>query len=316
MPELPEVQTTSSQLNTVLPRLKIKDVWADWPRQIRNMSVEELRSGLVGKTVLRVHRRGKNVLIEFKQGLTLLIHMKMTGHLMYGKWKNSGSLASNPNPEARLPNAIQKTNGHKKIVWKSKLGGAFDDPYNRFIHFLLHLSNGYDLAFCDTRKFGRIELIETKLLHENVSLSKLGPDAMSPELTPKRLQELLSKKPNSPIKPTLMNQTVVAGIGNIYADELLWLCGIHPLERIKNIPTKSFGVMHRAMQKIFAHSISVGGDSASDYRNIYGERGGFQHLHRAYRQTGKPCSKRNCKGVIKRIVIGQRSAHYCPEHQK
>ena len=113
-----------------------------------------------------------------------------------------------------------------------------------------------------------------------------------------------------------MNQEIVAGIGNIYADEMLWVAGVNPKIKIKDVTSRSFKIMFDAMRKIMLKSIELGGDSASDFRNVYGEKGAFQNCHKAYRQTGKKCTRKNCSGVIERTTIGQRSAHFCSEHQK
>ena len=118
------------------------------------------------------------------------------------------------------------------------------------------------------------------------------------------------------IKTVLMDQSVIAGIGNIYSDEILWFVGVHPESRVGAIPKKILQEISRVSKKILAHSITIGGDSKSDYRNIHGQRGGFQNFHRAYRQTGNPCAKKNCRGTIKRLMVGARSAHFCDRHQK
>ena len=205
MPELPEVHTIATQLQKELPGKTIKEVWLDWPRQIRNQTPSAFKKALGGKRVLAVRRIGKNVMIDLTEGLTLLAHMKMTGHLMYGKWEFD-----------------KKTN-----KWVSVLGGVFNDSQNRFIHVLFQLSNGYDLAFSDMRKFGRFELLKTAETDTVASLKKLGPDAMSKQLNAKTFEELLLKRPHSPIKQVLMNQEIIAGVGNIYADEMLSLKDYH-----------------------------------------------------------------------------------------
>ena len=112
-----------------------------------------------------------------------------------------------------------------------------------------------------------------------------------------------------------MDQTLIAGIGNIYSDEILWRAGVHPLSIVGKIPAKNLKLMFAAMKKVLKEGIDFGGDSMSDYRNIRGERGHFQERHCAYRRRGKPCGK-NDGGIIKRMIVGARSAHFCPVHQK
>ena len=113
-----------------------------------------------------------------------------------------------------------------------------------------------------------------------------------------------------------MDQSLIAGIGNIYSDEILWRSGVHPLSHPGRIPEKNLQAMFRATKETLRKGIGLGGDSMSDYRNIKGERGQFQDHHCAYRQTGHICIKKGCKGVIRRIVVGTRSAHFCSIHQK
>jgi len=112
-----------------------------------------------------------------------------------------------------------------------------------------------------------------------------------------------------------MDQEIISGIGNIYSDEMLWSAGIHPLSVASKIPLPQLKLLYKAMLEVLHKGIDFGGDSDSDYRNIYGERGKFQHKHNAYRRTGQPCPKRNCDGTIRRLVIGGHSAHFCDKHQ-
>jgi formamidopyrimidine-DNA glycosylase len=113
-----------------------------------------------------------------------------------------------------------------------------------------------------------------------------------------------------------MDQSLIAGIGNIYSDEMLWRAGIHPARKVKDIKKEEFKAMFTAMQAVLKSGIDFGGDSMSDYRNILGEKGKFQEKHNAYRKTGTECQKKGCGGTIMRMAVGARSAHYCSEHQK
>ena len=123
-------------------------------------------------------------------------------------------------------------------------------------------------------------------------------------------------KPAGKIKTVLMNQSVVAGIGNIYSDEMLWLAGINPQEMAKNIPKEKMKILFAAMKTVLNKGIDFGGDSTSDYRDTDGRPGKFNHHHNAYRKTGTACGKTGCKGVILRKVVVGRSAHFCSVHQK
>lgn len=291
MPELPEVQTTASQLNKVLPGLSITDVWTDWEKMLRGEPFSKFKKEIRRKKVVRAYRRAKNVLIELSGGKTLLVHMKMTGHLLYGKYKFT------------------------KRKWVPDEKGPLEDPFNRFVHFLFTLSNGKHLAFSDTRKFGKIALLDTATMDTSPHLALLGPEPLEKNFTLPKFKERIKTKQNGRIKQVLMDQSVIAGIGNIYSDEMLMTAGIHPEERVKELTDKDFKTLFGAMKRVLAQGIDFGGDSTSDYRNIYGVRGKFHERHRAYRRTGERCVRNGCAGVILRKIVGGRSAHFCDTHQ-
>lgn len=299
MPELPEVTTTVNGLNKVLPRLTIKDVWSDYFLRTKNKRrdtiknkkyFEHFKKEIVGQKVINAERRGKNVLIHLSHNKTILIHMKMTGHFLYGKyvWKNE--------------------------VWKSK-EKFLSDSFNSFIHLIFTLSNGRHLAFSDMRKFAKVFLFETDNRNNIIDLTQLGPEPI-PNLSLKVFKKQLSEKPNGKIKTVLMDQTVIAGIGNIYSDEILWEVGVHPERKITSLKDKEIKNMWKATKKILVSSIKIGGDSMSDYRNIHGQKGSFQNKHNVYRKTKEKCLKKNCTGVITKKIIGGRSSHFCNIHQK
>ena len=166
------------------------------------------------------------------------------------------------------------------------------------------------------RKFAKITLVETKGLEKSIHLRDLGPEPLEKNFQFTVFNLQLKKRPKGPIKQVLMDQTLIAGIGNIYSDEILWRAGVHPLSQVDQIPEKNFKEMFKAMKEVLKKGIDFGGDSMSDYRNIKGERGHFQEHHRAYKRKGKDCDKKECNGVIERIIVGARSAHFCPVHQK
>lgn len=316
MPELPEVQTTVDGLNTTVVGKKIIDAWSSLPSkshgkkdEIKNLAFwNKFRQAIVGKKILKAERRGKNILIHLthpsanlrmNQNLTILIHMKMTGHLLYGKYRPG-----------------KKSDGKESHTWHWWAeDSSLQDPYNRFIRVLFTLNNGFSLAFCDSRKFGKVTIFETNELATTKHLSKIGIDALDELLDYPIFKQLLMKRPSGRVKSVLLDQTLIAGIGNIYSDEMLWEAGIHPEERVENIPEAKMKNMFVAMKPLLRRGIDFGGDSTSDYRNIYGLPGKFQGKHRAYRKTGKPCEKRGCGGVIMRRVVGGRSAHFCSIHQ-
>jgi len=299
MPELPEVQTTASILNKEVRGLKILDIWTDYnsPYYLGKNSIKDkkyfsfFRKELLNKEIISVGRRAKNVLIKVSGNKTILVHMKMTGHLLYGSYTFDG----------------------KK--WSPKNDGALADPYNRFIHLAFSLSNKKNLVLSDTRKFAKVVVLDTDKLDISEGLNKLGPEPLDKNFDFKKFKERLLKKPNGVIKTVLMDQEIIAGIGNIYSDEVLWYSGVHPLEKVGNISEEKLKLLFKNIKKILKQSVAIGGDSMSDYRNPYGEKGGYQKIHKVYRRVGEKCIMKGCSGIIKRIKVGGRSAHFCDCHQ-
>lgn len=286
MPELPEVETIVNDLKKVLAGLKIRDVWSDLPRLPKNFK-KEVR----GRKILKIERRGKNILIYLSGEKTILVHQKMTGHLLYGKYQKSNL---------------------KSQKWIAVEPGPLRDPENRFIHLLFFLSNGKQLALCDMRKFARVAVLKTEKISEE--FKKLGPDPFDKNFTLARFSEIMSKKRGA-IKKVLMDQKIIAGIGNIYADEILWLAGIHPLKLVQKLKENEIKKIHQSIKPVLKKAIKARGSSYIDYRDAFGRKGKYQEMHYAYQQTGTKCGKKD-GGIIKKIKTGGRSAHFCPIHQK
>ncbi|MBI1974556.1 MAG: bifunctional DNA-formamidopyrimidine glycosylase/DNA-(apurinic or apyrimidinic site) lyase [Candidatus Zambryskibacteria bacterium] len=212
---------------------------------------------------------------------------------------------------------INLSNGETLLVHMKMTGHfVYNRPNYPYVHFRLTLDNGKILSLSDMRRFAKVITIDTKDLKKSPHLEHLGPEPLDKNFQFKIFNFQLMKRPSGKIKSVLMDQSLIAGIGNIYSDEILWRAGVHPLSLPKAIPEKQFKLMFNAMKKVLNESIDFGGDSMSDYRNIDGEKGEFQEHHRAYRRTGKKCTKPGCKGIIARLVVGTRSAHFCPVHQK
>jgi len=287
MPELPEVQTTASGLDNFVRKLSIKNVWTDYKSAYFTGSetikdpvyFKYFKKQIVGKKIINVSRRAKNVLINLSENLTIVVHMKMTGHLLYGDYNRS-------------------------------------DPYNRFIHFIIYLSNGKNIELSDMRKFAKVAVVKSDTIADSVHLKGIGPEPLEESFDFDAFKKRIYKKKNKKIKPTLTDQSVIAGIGNIYADESLWRASIHPEELVENILEVKLKKLFEAIKSTLLKGIDFGGDSMSDYRNIHGERGRFQEEHRAYQKTGKKCSKKGCVGFIIRMVVAGRGTHICSAHQK
>jgi len=300
MPELPEVQTTVNILNKKIKGLRILDVWTDYdsPFHKGKHNIKDkkyfilFKKYLLNRNILNVERRAKNVLINVSGNKTILIHMKMTGHILYGKYE------------------------FRNKKWFPPEGGFLSDPYNRFIHLAFALSDGNTLVLSDARKFAKVYVFDTDNMYKTEDINKLGPEPLEKSFTYGTFKDRLYKKPNGVIKTVLMDQTVISGIGNIYSDEVLWMTGIHPMKKVNQIKEQELNLLFKNIIKVLNESIKVGGDSMSDYRNPLGEKGGYQNVHKVYRRAGEKCQRKNCRGIIIRIKVGGRSAHYCPVHQK
>lgn len=313
MPELPEVQTTVNGINMVARGLTISEIWTDlakktvsrpdYKESIKYLPFfEMMQKAACGKKIISAERRAKNILINLSGGHTILIHMKMTGHVLFGEYVKKRTKSQNP-----------------MITWEpspKEKNEALRDPYNRFLHFVIAFDNGKHLVLSDVRKFAKVTLLSTTEAHQTKHLESLGPEPLEKTFDYKQFAERINKKKPGKIKTVLMDQSVISGVGNIYSDEALWLAGIHPNSIVSKIPEKSMGELFPAVQTVLNKGIDFGGDSTSDYRQIDGTRGKFSHQHNAYRLTGSKCKKRGCNGSIKRIIVGGRSAHFCEVHQK
>lgn len=297
MPELPEVETTVRDLCKKLIGLRFKDVWTDWPKTFKKAGgFENFKKAIKNKKILGVKRRAKFIVIDIEGKYSIFIHQKISGHLLYGIWNLESG------------------------IWKAANSGPLrDDPENRFIRTIWFLSNGYQLAFSDLRRFGKIVLVKDDDFSELPEIKNLGPEPL--EIDFKKFKELfnpstgLRARKHGRIKQVLIDPFFIAGIGNIYSDEILWDAGYHPLSRTENLSDPDLKKIYNSTRKIFKKAIKAGGTSIEDYRKPSGEMGKYQDYTKAYQQEGEKCSKKD-GGIIKRIKLGGRSAHFCPIHQK
>lgn len=291
MPELPEVQTIVSDLQKILPGLKIGGVWTDWKKMFKNCSFDDFKKEVAREKILNIRRIGKNILIGLSKNKTILVHQKMTGHFLYGNWnfENKKWISKNDDP-------------------------IRNDPQNRFIHLIFDLSNSKQLALSDLRKFAKVLLWPTDKLSELKDINNLGPDPLAKDFNFNKFQERLAGKKGK-IKTILMDQSVLAGIGNIYSDEILWLAGIHPLKPALSLTQKELELIFSSAKKILKKAIEARGTSDSDYRDPSGKKGKYQEMLYVYGLEGEKCQKKD-GGTITRLKISGRSAHFCPVHQK
>lgn len=306
MPELPEVDTTVRFLKKSVTGLVIKDVWSDYNSEYykgkENIKDKDyfksFKKTALNKEIVDVKRKGKNVLLHLSGGLTVLTHMKMTGHFLYGKYRKA-------------------TTKEERGFWgkwiAEEKGPLSEDPFNRFIHLVFTLSNGRHLVLSDVRKFAKIFVYKNN--QPPKALTELGPDPLDRTFTFNSFLERLSYVSQKKIKMALLDQSIISGIGNIYSDEILWRAKIHPESIVVFLPREALYDVYNSMKIILREGIRLEGDSVSDYRLPNGEKGSYHYHHKVYQKRGERCSYRGCKGEIKRIVIGGRGSHYCDQHQ-
>jgi formamidopyrimidine-DNA glycosylase len=295
MPELPEVETIVRELRKKILGLKITDAWVDWPKTLKQAGgIDNFKKQTKGKKILSVRRRAQYIVMDIEGKKTIFIHQKISGHLLYGKW--------------------QLINGN----WQSVLKGPLkNDRQNGYIRFMLMLNNGYQLALSDLRRFGKVILVDDDKVKDLKEIRDLGPEPL--EINFNQFKDLFRSSTSKQgkrgrIKQVLMDPAFIAGIGNIYADEILWDAGYHPLSRTENLNETDLKKIFNATVKILKKAIKYKGSSVDDYRIPSGEKGRFQNIRNAYQLIGKKCKKKD-GGFIERLKLGGRSAHFCSKHQ-
>lgn len=293
MPELPEVENTVLSLKNKLKNRKIVNIWTDWFKYFKNFkSLKEVKKIIVNKKIYDVKRKGKNILIFLNKDYILLIHQKLSGHLIFGNW------------------FFNKKN--KK--WESlKDGPLKSDKQNQYIRLIFFLDNKKMLALSDLRRFAKILIDKKEKILNLKDLKKLGPEPLDKKFTFKNFLSIFQCKKGK-IKFLLMNQEIISGIGNIYADEILFLSKIHPFSKIENLSFNNFKTIFLNMKKVLKKAIKFGGSSVDDYRKIDGSLGNYQNKLLVYRRENKPCYI--CKSLIKRIKLNSRSSYFCLNCQK
>ena len=274
MPELPEVETYVRDLAPLLRGRQVRDAAVAWPRIIAIPDAENFVAQIAGQRFMEFGRRGKYMLLGLESGMTLIVHLRMTGHL---------------------------------------ITVAGDAPIDSHTHVVMRLDDGQQLIFQDSRKFGRLWL----LTDPAPVLAHLGPEPFAADFTPAYLTSRLHGR-TAPIKALLLDQGLVAGVGNIYADEALFRACIHPLRPAGSLDAAEVAALHAAIQAVLTQGIakagsSLGGSSLQNYSRPGGAPGGFQEEFAVFRRTGQPCPQ--CGAPITRIVVAQRGTHFCPHCQ-
>jgi formamidopyrimidine-DNA glycosylase len=292
MPELPEVETIARGVNRRVRGDRIVRAWFGKRPQTFKTPASRQAKGLAGRTILAVHRTGKHIVFELGAGAST------------GATSERGGANAN---QAIGPDA-------QWIVHLGMTGRLLvttpDAPVAPHTHARLDLESGNELRFVDPRRFGRLEF---RNLHNRRDTAFEAPGAEPLTIGARAFAELFLER-RMPIKAALLNQSLLAGVGNIYADESLFQACIRPRRRTNRLTATELERLRLALRQILTHAIRLGGSSVSDYVDADGERGFFQLEHCVYQRTGEPC--RRCQTPIRRIELAGRGTHFCPSCQR
>ncbi|MDB5175837.1 MAG: mutM [Candidatus Saccharibacteria bacterium] len=294
MPELPEVETVKIGLQRLLPKRVVSNAVHDTDKSFPNAPAD-VQQFLIGARVIAVTRRAKVLMIELSTNYSLVIHLKMTGQLVF--------VADQPAAKASGLNELRFGAGHPN----ESLVGHLPDRSTRVT---LSFEDGSHLYFNDQRKFGWMRLMPTTEIPNLDFFKKVGPEPLSVDFNWQQLHERLLRRKNTNIKAALLDQTVVAGIGNIYADESLWGAKIHPATIVKDIPEDKIKVLYKALTDVLKLSIEKGGSTNKNYVNAEGKRGSYMDFARVFRREGLPCPR--CGTTIVKSRVAGRGTHTCP----
>lgn len=298
MPELPEVETIKRQLNRRLKKLTISEVKVFSPKNFKGNPKD-----LIGKKILGVDRRAKISLIRLETGLCLAIHLKMTGQLIYS---SKLSTASGLSREGEI----------KNLKLENSKPGRYDVAKlpNKYTRVIVKFTNKACLYFNDLRKFGWMRVI--KNCDQLVDLARLGPEAIDEKAFSLNYFKNILGKSGRAVKLVIMDQEKLAGVGNIYANEALYLSGIRPDRPANKLNNKEIEKLREAIIKVLKEAIEHKGTSDKDeaYRQISGEKGEHQYYLSVYGRKGEKCRK--CKGTVEKMKLGGRGSFYCPGCQK
>jgi formamidopyrimidine-DNA glycosylase len=286
MPELPEVETIKRELAKTLKGKVISQVTILWPKTVSPTSVQNFTKMVTGKKILSLDRRAKMLLVHFSGELSLIIHLKMTGQLIF--MPQTGKIITGGHPTAD----IQTPGRHTRLFF------TFKDRSH--------------LYFNDLRKFGWFKILDDKL--KKYIDTEIGLEPLSKTFTIANLKKIFTKYPNRTIKQILLDQHLLAGIGNIYADESAFLSSVLPMRKTKTLTNKEIRDLHQNIINVLKFSIKKKGTSAKNYVRSNGEKGGFVPHLMVYGRKGEAC-KRCGLSIIKTKHAG-RGTHYCPGCQK
>ena len=286
MPELPEVETVRIGLQRLLPNRVVARSESDSPKSFPNAPAD-VQAFLVGARITAVRRRAKVLLIDLSSDYTLVCHLKMTGQMVFVGAERFGAGHPNESLVAQLPDKSTRA--------------------------ILTFADDSTLYFNDFRKFGWMRLIPTIQVPELDFFKKVGPEPLADDFTADIFMQRLKRRSNTTIKAALLDQTVLAGIGNIYADESLWGAKIHPATRVKDIPKTKLKTVFKELQSVLRLAIEKGGSTNHTYVNAEGKKGSYMNFARVFRREGLACPR--CGTTIIKTRVAGRGTHTCPKCQ-
>jgi len=283
MPELPEVETVRRGLSQLIIGKEIKSENHDTEKGFPN-APDDVKHFLIGASIIEVRRRAKVLMIDLSTGYSLLIHLKMTGQLVFVGETRFGAGHPNDSLVNELPDK------------STRVTLSFED--------------GSKLFFNDQRKFGWMKLLPTIEIPNISFMQKVGPEPLSSDFMPNDFIQRLARRPKTNIKAALLDQSVVAGIGNIYADESLWGAKIHPKRLVSSLTEDEMKVLYTEMRVVMNLAVEKGGSSNHTYVNAEGKKGSYMDFARVFRREGLACPR--CGTTIEKLRVAGRGTHICP----
>lgn len=290
MPELPEVETIRLGLLALLPGRTISSVDIETTKSFPN-EPSLVKAVCIGATIMALSRRGKGLIIDLSSGYSMLVHLKMTGQLVFRQQHGGGGFGG----------------GHPN----DSLIGSLPDRSTRVT---LNFDDGSQLFFNDQRKFGWMKLIQTEEVESDPFIAKLGPEIIAKDLTFEDFRARILRRKRTSIKAAILDQSIVAGVGNIYADEGLSAAGLHPATLVQNVSRAKLQKLFIGLREVMALSIRLGGSSDRNYVDAEGNKGSYLKFAKVFRREGLPCEL--CHSVIEKTRVAGRGTHFCPRCQK
>lgn len=288
MPELPEVETIRVGLQRLLPGKTIEIEQHDTPKGFPN-APEQVKQFLVGGTITEVDRRGKGLIIKLDTDYALIVHLKMTGQLVFRTQLGDGFGGGHPT---------------------DSLIGSLPDKSTRVT---LSFTDGSQLFFNDQRKFGWMKLIPQAEVADESFFARLGPEALADDFTFDIFRTRLQRRRRTSIKAAILDQSVLAGVGNIYADEGLYSARIHPATLVQDVSPAKLKRLYLGLRAVMNLSISLGGSSDKNYIDVEGNKGSYLTFAKVFRREGLACCR--CGHPIEKIRVAGRGTHFCPHCQ-